>query len=514
VIESELQDIHLVKSINVDLIQYSKDSEYWEILLLMGFGNPSATQDFYQKLRHDLDRNDWRIPLVDIGEARFLSIIGRHFDSFLQLEKASNTVFSRANYINETIHSEIMSLHSYVFANLNLKISQQTNSLPLLLSGIRLTSLNSFKLAYEYKITIHQVGESYSPISELIEVVEKLKNNQLWVLACMGYRQIGIFFRQRKEYNKAHHYFNLALSMAEDLDLRVTRNQILNAKAYTLFFEGKLEAAEELFAKIRPEGRLDSILPILNENLSLMAKARKDMTRSINHMKDALAVTSELDSVGHLPGECLYLGQAYENHLGDLDQAEHFYRLGYEHSMRYASHGISLTGDRKDVVETYVNFISRKKNAETALKAVPREDNFAFSQGKPWKDIKDIFQHQLICFHAAELTNSKLLAAKLDMPPSTLYSLQDRLKTRGYVLPEKDQNIPPENLDLHDFFIEHQNLTWNEINQIFEREIMHYLYERYGYNKHRLAKVLGLSYPSIIQKTRELTQVNEHFLPN
>ena len=481
---------------------------------MMGFGDISATKRLFDKLRGEIAEDDWRIPLVLLGEARYFSISGRDFESFVQLEEASKTIFPRTHFLNERFQSEIMSIYAYTFANLQEKIGQRTNRLQLLVSGSKLTTISSFKLAFAFKVIAEQVKLLTLPISHLVSIVEKLEKNNLWVLTCIGYRQIGIFFRQRKNCKKAHHYYNLALSIAEDMDLHVTRNQILNAKAYTLFFEGKLEAAEEQFAKIRPEGRLDSILPILNENLSLMAKARKDMPQSISYMKDALSVASELDSVGHLPGECLYLGQAYENHLGDLDQAEKFYRLGYEHSMRYASHGISLTGDRKEVVETYVNFISRKQNAGTAIKAVPREDNFAFSQGKPWKDIKDIFQHQLICFHAAELTNSRLLAAKLDMPPSTLYSLQDRLKTRGYVLPEKAQNTPPENLELHDFFIEHQNLTWDEINQIFEREIMHYLYERYGYNKHRLAKVLELSYPSIIKKTRELTQVNEHFLPN
>ncbi len=513
-LESELQDIYLIKSSNGDVDGFSKESEYWEILLLMGFGNPSATQDFYHTLRQDIDKNDWRMPLIEIGEARFLSILGKDFESYVQLEKASKIIFSQSNFLNETIQSEIMSLHSYVLANLNLKITQQINSLPILLSGSQLTSLSSFRLAYDYKITILKVSEGFCQIANLEDIVENLKKNQLWVLTSMGYRQIGIFFRIRREYKKAHYYFGLALDIAERMDLRVTRNQIINAKAYALFHEGKLEAAEALFATIIPGSRLDSILPILNENLALLAEARQDRVLSIKHMKIALSVSSELDSVGHVAGECLYLGQAYEKHMGDLEKAEHYYRLGYEHSLRYASHGISLTGDRKEVVETYVNFISRNKDSGRAPKQVPEKDAFAFSQGKSWKRIKDIFQHQLICFHSAKLRNSKLLASKLDMPASTLYSLQDRLKARGFEIPEKDASLPVEDLDLYDFLTEHQDLSWEAANQIFEREIIHYLYERYGYNKHRMAKILGLSYPSIIKKTRELTQVNAHFLPN
>jgi len=514
VLESELQEIHLDNTGHIFPEKLSKDSEYWEFLLMMGFGNISATQQLFEKLRAEIAEDDWRRPLLLLGEARFLQISGRDLECFLQLEEVSKIIFPQSNILNDNIQSETMSLFSYTQSNLQEKIGQSVNILPLLTSGSKLTSIASFKLAFEYRILLKQVIISKATLQDFVSIVDKLIKSNLRVLACLGYRTIGILHRQQKNYKKAHHYFNLALNMAERMDLRVNRNQILNAKAYALFHQGKLEAAEELYAKITPEGRLDSIIPILNENLALLAENRQDMSRSIKHMKIALSVSSELDSVGYVPGECLYLGQAYEKYMDDLDQAEHYYRLGYEHSMRYASHGISLTGDRREVVETYVNFISRNKRRGKTTKPGPEKDIFAFSKGKSWKDIKDIFQHQLICFHSVDLKNGKLLAAKLDMPASTLYSLQDRLKARGFELPRKDESPPVEDLELHDFFIEHQDLSWDEANQIFEREIMHYLYERYGYNKHRMAKILELSYPSIIKMTRELTQVNEHFLTN
>ena len=481
---------------------------------MMGFGNIAATKELLDKLRDEITEDDWRLPLLLLGEARYFQICGRDLESFLQLDKVSKMIFPRTNILNEHFQSEAMSLFAYTHANLQEKIGQSTNIIPLLTSGSKLTSINSFILAFEYRIILEQVKLSFSHMPRFLSIIDELHKNSLWVLASMGYRQTGVFHRQQKDYKKAHHYFDLALGIAERMDLRVTRNQILNAKAYALFHEGKLEAAEALFATIIPGSRLDSILPILNENLALLAEARQDRVLSIKHMKIALSVSSELDSVGHVAGECLYLGQAYEKHMGDLEKAEHYYRLGYEHSLRYASHGISLTGDRKEVVETYVNFISRNKDSGRGPKQVPEKDAFAFSQGKSWKRIKDIFQHQLICFHSAKLRNSKLLASKLDMPASTLYSLQDRLKARGFEIPEKDASLPVEDLDLYDFLTEHQDLSWEAANQIFEREIIHYLYERYGYNKHRMAKILGLSYPSIIKKTRELTQVNAHFLPN
>ena len=231
-------------------------------------------------------------------------------------------------------------------------------------------------------------------------------------------------------------------------------------------------------------------------------------------MKEALKVSSELDSIEHLPGELLYLGQIYENHYKDFDQAEHYYKQGYDHAMRYAAHGISLTGDRKDVVDAYVNLINKKRKSSVKQPVKPVADHFAFSQGKSWKQIKEIFHHQLIMFHSGDKHNSKQLAKKLGMPASTLYSIQDRLKREGYLLLGDSLESQTETHDLNAFMVQHQDLKWDEVNQIFEREMIHYLYEKYGYNKHRMSQILKLSYPSIISKTRKLTQVDDHLLQN
>ncbi|MBC8194085.1 MAG: hypothetical protein H8E18_16990 [FCB group bacterium] len=298
------------------------------------------------------------------------------------------------------------------------------------------------------------------------------------------------------------------------MNLTVNLKQLKNALGFALYKENKLDEAEQVYKAIIIEGDYDPILPMLNENLALLAKARSDIDKSIDYMKNALKVSTKLDAIPNVPGEFHYLGQTYENHFKDHEQAEYYYRQGYEHAIRYASHGISLTGDRKDVVDAYVRFIGQKRPSKPLSGKQDSVDRFAFSQGKPWKDIKDIFQHQLICYHHKIQPNSKVMAAKLNMPASTLYSLQDRLKKRGYQLPEKTNSSTTENHSLFNFIEEHEELSWDAINSIFEREIIHYLYEKYGYNKQRMAQILKLSYPSIITKTRELTQVSEHLLPN
>jgi len=477
---------------------------------MLGYGNSAKAEQLYKSLRNTVPSSDWRMPLVEIGEARILSISNRDLECHSHLLTAAKLIFSRSNFLNENIQSEITALYYYVLTTHQAKIGHNISALPLLHMGKALTAIDSFRLAFDYRISVSEASVLNFPIANILSIIHKLEQNELWTLACIGYRTAAIYSRQKSDFASAYQFYDAALTIASQMKLDVSLKQLHNSLGYTLFSEKRRDEAEQEYFKITLEGEHDPMIPVLYENLALLAEAREDYTLAISHIKRAISVSTQLDSIPNIPGEYLFLGRTYENHFNDIEQAEHYYRHGYDHAMRYASHGISLTGERKAVVDAYVNIINKKRGPKT-LKSV---DRFAFSQGKPWKDIKDIFHHQLICYHHKTQQNSKAMAAKLNMPASTLYSLQDRLKNRGYQLPEKTSSNSTENHSLFYFIEEHEDMSWDAINSIFEREIVHYLYEKYGYNKQRMAQILKLSYPSIITKTRELTQVSEHFLSN
>ena len=512
--ESEQKDINQLKPILRAAGAEDSDSDYWEFLLMLGYGNSAQAEQLYKSLRRNVPPQDWRMPLVEIGEARVLSISSRDFECHKHLQVAAKLIFSRSNILSEEIQSEIIALYYYVLTTHQAKIDHNISALPYLLMGKSLTLIESFRLAFEYRISVSEAKLLDFPITNILSIVKKLEHKGLWTLACIGYRTAAIYYRKRNDLKSAYKFYESAFSIASRMKLDVSLKQIHIGLGYALFSEKRLDSAEQEYLKINTDGEFDPIIPILYENLAILAKARSDFDESISHLKKAITVSTKLDSIPSVPGEYLYLGQIYENHYKDLDQAEHAYKLGYDHAMRYADHGISLTGDRKTVVDAYVNLINKKRGSKVPSNVAKPVDHFAFFQGKPWKEIKDIFQHQLICYHQNTIQNSKALAKKLAMPASTLYSLQNRLKKRGYELPDKNSPNDTGDGSLFNFIEEHEELTWEAINSIFEREIIHYLYEKYGYNKLRMAQVLKLSYPSIITKTRELTEVNEHLLPN
>ncbi|MCF6238622.1 MAG: hypothetical protein L3J79_07405, partial [Candidatus Marinimicrobia bacterium] len=431
-----------------------------------------------------------------------------------QLGKASSMIFSQSNFPSEKIRLELISLCDYVYTLHNSKIRNLPNNLSALYSGKHLTTNSHFKLAFDLQIAISQTQEYGYPIAHLVKTIKRLEKHRMNILVCLGYRVAGMCARKRQEYILAHKFFDAAMAIARQLGLHININQLHNARAYTSYSQGKIELAEQTLLKIIPDGPLDPILPILGENLALIAEKRQDPDLAVEHIKKALDVALQLDSVSRLPGECLYLGDIYRDHYGDLAQAEYYYKLGFDHSQRYAEHGISLTGDRKKVTDAYLKISRAAKVTVVGGESPVKIDHFSFAGGKPWKEIKDIFQYQLILHHTDANSNSKRMAKKLGLPASTLYSIQNRLKSRGYQLPARGEAPPGETHELQTYLNTHTDLSWDEVNQIFEREMIHYLYAKYGYNKHRMANILDLSYPSIIDKTRELTRIDAHFLAN
>ncbi len=509
--ELELHELNQFKSLQQHNDTERIDSEYWEFLLMLGFGNPRKTEQLYKTLRNELSDHDWRMPLVEIGEARSQSLSNRDLDCHSCLQSASDIIFTRSNFLNEKIQAEILALYYYVLTVYHEKILHKLSPLPMLHMGKDLTTINTFQLAFTYRIAVNEVKWLGAPLSNIKSVVNELESKGLWTLTVIGYRSLAILSRIGGDKSSAYEYYDMAFNLASKLNSNTHLKLLHNSLGYTLFSEKRYDEAEQEYLKIIIEGDNDPMIPVLYENLALLAEARGDYPLAISHIKRAIAVSTQLDSIPNVPGEYLFLGRTYENQFDDIERAEHYYRLGYENSMRYAGHGISLTGDRKTVVDAYVNLMNKKGGSKNPPKP---PDHFTFAQGKSWKEIKDIFHHQLICFHHKAQPTSKIMAAKLNMPASTLYSLQDRLKKRGYQLPGKSSSDASPDDNLFTFIEAHEELSWDAINNIFEREIIHYLYEKYGYNKQRMAQILKLSYPSIITKTRELTQVSDHLLPN
>lgn len=454
----------------------------------------------------------WQTPIIEIGKAKLLSLTGQLFKSNLLFKNIFQMMSNSDPLQSKSQENEIHAFYYYEQCLLANKMNDLDRYSFCIQVGSRLTNIRNFKLAYELHLETQKLKNSASDFSVPEKILLNLENSGVYALASAGWRTIGIIAKTYKDFSRANSYYENSLTIARRHNLTQLVNQIYLAMAVLKFECGNYHEAIEQLNLINPIDNHDQILCSKFEVLALIEEKSGNIRKSIQLVQKALDISLELDHVVMVPDEAHYLGQCFENHLNDPDQAEHYYRIGYEHSIRYAEHGIPLNGERKKVVDAYLNVLRSRKHSEG--KSKHKKSPFSFSEGKSWRYIIDTFQHQLILHHGKNIPNSRALANKLVMPPTTLYSLQTRLRERGYLIPERNTNHEVSTHELHDFFIQHEELSWQEINTIFEREIIHYLYEKYGYNKQRMANILELSYPALINKTRELTQLNALFLPN
>jgi len=480
---------------------------------MLGFEDISKATQLYKALQKKIAADDWRTALVEITRARALSIASKALESYQVLKASFGMIFSPNSIVAASgFQSEVSALYIYIYTVLVSKFGRNIINIPLLQAGGHTTSIKKFQLAFKYFLTFNQVQSGFLSLQHLISIVKQVENDGMYILACVGYLTAGKISLSSRDFEKTHEFYRKALNLAFDHIITSIRNRIYLTQVNAYILEGNSKLAKELILKVKLSQKYDPIAAALLDNYALLAEGDGNMDQAVDFVKEATVISAKLDSAIRLPGECLYLGDALLKHFNDREQAEHYYRLGYERSLKYAHAGIALTGERYEVVQAYTNFLDQQHKPSVTTPG-PVEP-FKFAAGKTWQEIRDIFQHQLIRHHLTITKNSKQLARKLSMPPSTLYSLQHRLLARGYSLTETDQTADQPLNTLHTFIQDHEELTWTEVNTIFEREIMHYLYEKYGYNKYRMASILKLSYPTILNKTRDLTRVPEHFLPN
>ena len=482
----------------------------WEFFSFLSFGETELPEHLLNHM-DSIDLLPWQNHLVGVGKAKYLSVLGRLFESHKAYEGLSKNLFQLD--LEKKLLSEIQSFWHYESGILAEKIVDYKRAVYCYNVGHSLSKNKSLRLAFEISKKRVTLKHDPSSLDSFLVSLRQIESLNIPTLECLGWLSAGKSQKVAGDQKKNFQYLAKSLEIAQSFNLSLLEKQVTVAHAVSKSRWGLYDEARDWLTKISYSGALDPIIPTKLEILAVIEQRQKNIDAAVKYVKDALKISLKLDHIFKVPDESLFLGEQFENHYKDLDQAEKYYQIGYEHAIRYAEHGISLSGDRKKVVDAYLRVLKKKRKTSGDQKP-SQADQFSFAEGKSWKRIKDIFHHQLILYHATELPNRKQMAKKLDMPPTTLYSVQNRLEGRGYLLPAKGQQSSDTIEQLQDFIEEHDALSWTEINEIFEREMMHYLYEKYGYNKQRMATILELSYPALLNKTRELTQVDDHLLPN
>jgi tetratricopeptide (TPR) repeat protein len=270
---------------------------------------------------------------------------------------------------------------------------------------------------------------------------------------------------------------------------------------------GKIKEAQELFSGLIQSADSRYLRSTILENLTLTYNAEQKYEQAAEYLSQAIEHSQKYDILSQLPDECLFLGDLYREKLQQPELATYYYEIGSRAALKMAEHGFSLKGDRLDVVNRFEN--RPKVGYSLPESLTPKAERFAFADGLTWKQINDLFQFHLIKSHLESGMAIADLPEKLELKSSTYYAIKRRLNQHGYNLSDDlttAQLKSKHAVSLKSYVNGFQELSWSQANQRFEKEIIEYLFKQVGYHKNKLADELGVSYPTILQKTKSLGQ--------
>lgn len=336
------------------------------------------------------------------------------------------------------------------------------------------------------------------------------KDKQMNSLNTMALFKIGIIYEKNKQWDKAQQSFDEGLQLAETHKIVYMVGLFKNALGYLFVLQARYDKALRYFDRILPDVESHYLKALIMENianvhhLQCCYKSAVEWAHSANNYANTYHVTPRL------PEECRFLGECYER-LKEPGQALLHYRLGYEHAMDQVSAGLSLDGDRKRAITSYVDYL--KQTARRKSNDVPNGEWCRFAIGREWREIRSLFQYHLIMHHKKKSSFAPVFLHELEMKPSTYYTLQGKLKNEAYDIPsikDKRADIPADVFEksLYEYI---QNtlrgLTWNDANKKFETDIFRFLFEYYGFRKNKLAKALNMSAPIVKTKTSQIYKI-------
>jgi len=119
--------------------------------------------------------------------------------------------------------------------------------------------------------------------------------------------------------------------------------------------------------------------------------------------------------------------------------------------------------------------------------------------------------------HLQQSDKRETFFGRVDMRPSTFFSLKKRLRPRGLILPQiKDRLKPMDEAVKNDALVQYikgylMEKGWKDANKQFENDIFSFLFQAYGSNRKRMETILKISYPNICLKMKDLNQ-NRHIM--
>lgn len=455
--------------------------------------------------------------LIHAGRGKAHSLEGNLVAAKLLLDEALEQAEDYADQDPHNHPDEILSYIHYESGLFWLKVSEQREANRQLRSAARYATGDNLSLHIAFQREMLAGRKSRKPdFNRIQDYLSQFKTLGHWIMYIIGLRHMAVLHRMKREYDVAEKTYLEAMTVAVDHEYSFLLEQVQNSLAYLYLVRERIPEAAEILDALIPTTQSNFLRSVVLENMALLNQGQKDYALAADFCRRALENSQRYSVLAQVPDECLFLGDIHLEHIGDHDTAEYYYHLGYQSSLDLAGQGFPLKGVRLEAVEKYSQFLQGQRSIPQTPKA---QQPFGAFIGKPWRDIVNQFQFNFLVYHQLHAADRKELLEHLGMKYTTYYAQRNRLSELGYRFPQRSvkAQVPLDNRHfkqtLQQYIQGMPHKDWKRGNGQFEKEVLHFLYQHYGYQKTRLAKELGVSYPTILSKTKNFTQMSQHPSP-
>ncbi len=488
--------------------------EYIIFMNQIGFVHPGQMKVIFDS-SDALERANPRLKSILLaGKGRIASLEGNLLQAQSLLDEALHLAEHELHSNEDTESANSLAYIHYEFGGLYRLLRSKDTALQQYTQAKQLTKsvkLNSL-IEFQIELLALEIGGK-SATGRLIRMVEKFKSNNSVIMYIIGLHRLGLLMYNWRRYKEAEQYFKEALYLAENDELQYLVWTIKNSIGLLLYKQKKIVASV-----IHYESFIDSIeshyiKAIALKNLALRYRANGNEDKAIELCKEGLEYSQRYNVISVLPTYATLIGDLIVAYTETPHEAYHYYKLGYEESIRQEKSGVPLNGPRLQAVKKYVEYLASYLPKDFSRVAIA--GYFEWTRGKSWVRIQDLFHYNLFVYHFIHTGIGKATFKQLSIKSSTFYSLAKRMRDlREISFPnfrDADLTLPPDlYIDALQKYVQlHREKTFKKVSEQFEKDIYEFLFKENGYNKKRLSESLGLSYSVVLKKTKAITEVSE-----
>jgi len=490
------------------VINIPKTNEWLEFISRLGLVNIDEARTVFLSGDYSQISDLNQKALYVAGRGKTLSLEGNIIGSKLTLDEAKSLAETSNAERGYPVKDEVLAYIDYERAVFFNKLKEYHSGLSLFNSAKRLAESITLHSVIDYQISAHLLDAGTgSSAGELHSWINHFQEHNMRIMHLLALRRLARHLRSKKEYAQAKELLEIGIELGLQFDYPFMVDQTRNSYGYLLFVMGEISEARDVFDDLLRGIQSRYLHATVLENMTLTYYKEGEYDAAAQYLSEAIEHSQRYDIFSQIPDQCLFMGDMQRDKFKRPEIATHYYEMGSQAALKLAEYGFSLKGDRLEVVQ---RLSDRSKVGYSIPDSVgPPTEPFAFAAGQSWKQINDVFQFYLIQKHLESGVAISELPAKLELKTSTYYAIKRRLSQHGFDF-ESIPAIMPGKLQSHDkaalnsYVNDLMDLTWNQANEQFEKEIIEYLFKQVGYQKTRLAEELDISYPTVLQKTKSL----------